>query len=735
MKILHVISSIDKSSGGPARSVPKLCEYLANDQYQISLVSKPCSDPIALQTSEHYQSYFVSFFTVIRKFKKVSPDIIHLQHIWTPYIHLFAAICHIKKIPYLITPRGMLEPWIMQQNPWKKKLGMLLYQRHDLRKARCIHVTCEAEGKHVRQLGFSNPIALIPNGIDLSGIPYQDLPKDSKTVVFISRIHPKKGIEILLDSWKHFASTGWTLEIAGEGEKEYIRSLQEKIDTEQILRVRLIGAQYGLAKWNLLQNAELFVLPSYSENFGMAIAEALAMGVPVITTRETPWQELETHNAGWWIEPTEKDLSTSLAQALSLSAMERREMGIRGRKLIEKNYTIESIAAKMRNVYEWMTGRMARPAFVSLPGEERTSDQRKKVLHFITSIDRSAGGTTSFMNLLCPLLAHQVDLRVLTGVSPNPDHLPNVPTKFLNLHPMRYFQLRNEIKKELTEFNPHIVHINGIWQPQTWWVQREAQKMGIQVIVSPHGMLETYILNRNPRRKKVALWLYQRKAVQKANMLHATAHSEEIQFRKLGFTNPCVVIPNGVDLKPIHPKTEWSSVRNILFLSRVHPKKGIELLIEAISKLGNKNLKVTIAGEGEPLYVEKLKELSVKHQVADQIQFIGGVYGDAKWELYKNADLFVLPTYSENFGIVIAEALATGVPVITTTGAPWKELKLNNCGWWIEPELNSLIESLKQATSASSESISTMGKNGIQLVQSQYAIGSVVATMVSQIYI
>lgn len=354
-----------------------------------------------------------------------------------------------------------------------------------------------------------------------------------------------------------------------------------------------------------------------------------------------------------------------------------------------------------------------------------------KILHFITSIEKSAGGTTAYMQLISKELIRLVDFVIVTGISPNPIDCSGAITVFVNLSMSRWLSLEKEIAAILDLEKPDIVHVNGIWQPQTWLFQKVAQRKGIKVVLSPHGMLEPYIMNRHPLKKKIALALYQHKAIRTANYIHATATSELAQIRKLGYNPPATIIPNGIELTDLLPKTEWQHVRNILFLSRVHPKKGIELLIEALAQLNDKNIRVIVAGEGEAAYIESLKKLVVQKNVSQQVKFVGGVYGNRKWELYREADLFVLPTYSENFGIVVAEALATGLPVITTTNTPWKELETEKCGWWINLNVPDLAKALAEAIALQPEELKAMGLSGRKLVEDKYDIRAVSEKMVA----
>jgi glycosyltransferase involved in cell wall biosynthesis len=355
MKVLHIIASLDESTGGPARSVPQTCVELAKLGVEIEIICQPHPKSVKIPVLPNLTVRFLNLrelYRFGRKLDRSATNLIHLQHIWHPYIALMARAARKKNIPYIITPRGMLEPWIMARNTWKKKLAMTLYQHRDLRKAALLHVTCEEEKQHIRKLGFKQEIAVIPNGLDLSQVPKAKEDYGTQKVVFLSRIHPKKGIELLLRAWRQLNTACWTLEIAGYGDPAYIEQIREQITRYQLRNVKLVGPQYGEAKWDFLKSADLLVLPTWSENFGIVVAEALAVGVPVITTTGTPWQELETHHCGWWIDLTIENLVKSLTQAINTKPLQLKELGSNGIKLIENEYKIQTITKKIIELYE-----------------------------------------------------------------------------------------------------------------------------------------------------------------------------------------------------------------------------------------------------------------------------------------------------------------------------------------------------------------------------------------------
>lgn len=351
-----------------------------------------------------------------------------------------------------------------------------------------------------------------------------------------------------------------------------------------------------------------------------------------------------------------------------------------------------------------------------------------KVVHFIGSVEKTAGGTATYLQLLGAELKRSIEVVVVSDYTEEPIGFNGVKLILCDLHLSRWFELKKELADILRTERPDIVHINGIWNPQNWLFQKLAQQEGIKVILSPHGMLEPYILKRNPFKKLLAMLLYQKKSLESADYLHATAASELEQIRSLGFEVPGIIIPNGVDISEVkygHEVVFNVKHFTILFLSRIHPKKGIELLIEAASSLKEKNFKISIAGEGEEEYIHSLKKLIKQKKMEERVELLGGIYGNEKWELYKKADLFVLPTYSENFGLVITEALAAGVPVITTSGTPWRELETENCGWWIDLSVDNLKKALEDAITMDPYALREKGERGRQLVKCKYDMKAV----------
>lgn len=347
-----------------------------------------------------------------------------------------------------------------------------------------------------------------------------------------------------------------------------------------------------------------------------------------------------------------------------------------------------------------------------------------KIVHYIPSIDRTSGGVGAYMQLLAKELGKLVELHVVTHESPNMLKIPNAKLHLIAGGAKLFMQAKRDWCALLNELKPDVVHENSCWMPGSAFTQKWAQNLGYRVVLTPHGMLEPWILKRHYWTKKIpALLLYQKAAIKRANIIHATAESEKENLLKLGYNTHIKVIANGIDVANIEMKTSWKRNKEILFLSRVHVKKGLNFLIEAVAQLKEemRDYTVRIVGEGEAAYINELRAFALQLDVDDIISFEGGVYGNRKWKLFQQADLFVLPTYSENFGIVVAEALASGTPVITTTGTPWSELVSKHCGWWTEVGTEATIQALRDFLSLTEDELWGMGHNGRKLVEAKYS--------------
>jgi glycosyltransferase involved in cell wall biosynthesis len=246
-----------------------------------------------------------------------------------------------------------------------KRIAWSFMQRDAVRDASCFHATSVAESEEIRSHGFRQPIAVIPNGIDLPPNP-PDPDARERVVLFLSRIHPKKGIDDLLLAWHrlHRRHESWTVKIAGSLDSDYARTLQRRAVDLALPRLSFLGELSGARKWDALGRAGLFVLPTRSENFGIAVAEALAAGTAVVVSKGAPWAGVVPQKCGWWHDIGPDGLEEALDQAMSLPLMDLHAYGNAGRAWMEREFNWDAIGARMRAVYEWQLGNGPRPTCV-----------------------------------------------------------------------------------------------------------------------------------------------------------------------------------------------------------------------------------------------------------------------------------------------------------------------------------------------------------------------------------
>jgi poly(glycerol-phosphate) alpha-glucosyltransferase len=293
--------------------------------------------------------------------------VIHSHGLWMHPGIVARKVSRSAGSPLMISPHGMLEPWALENSRWKKRLAAWLFENKNLRSAGCLHALCKAEARNIRSYGLQNPVAVIPNGIDLADFsslpPYEaiernhPLLKGKRRMLFLSRIHPKKGLPHLLRAWQKLASKfpDWRLLVAGNDQLGHEAELKKLTSELGLLTsVIFLGPLYGEAKKQALAGADIFVLPSFSEGFSMAVLEAAACGLPVLLTPQCNFSELAEAKGAVEVQPDIEGCESGLRQLLSLSQDERKAMGSRGRELIQKAYTWPGIAARMINVYAWL---------------------------------------------------------------------------------------------------------------------------------------------------------------------------------------------------------------------------------------------------------------------------------------------------------------------------------------------------------------------------------------------
>lgn len=294
-------------------------------------------------------------------------DVIHNHSIWMMPNVYPGWVTTGTDIPLVVSPHGTFSKWALGRSKAVKFLFWNTLQKRALVNAALFHATAASEYDDIRRLGFRQPVAMVPNGIDIPRLSGKTCGDNSEaTLLFLSRVHPVKGLEYLLHAWATLqdAHPRWVLRIVGPGEPSYLKKLSKLASSLRLERVAFTGPLYGHEKDEAYRCADLFVLPTHSENFGVAVAESLAAGCPVVTTRGAPWSGLVDYGAGWWIDIGVEPLRAALDEAMSRDTGTLAEMGARGRAWMERDFSWDRITAQMIESYRWIREGGTKPEWI-----------------------------------------------------------------------------------------------------------------------------------------------------------------------------------------------------------------------------------------------------------------------------------------------------------------------------------------------------------------------------------
>lgn len=379
MKSIHVVPWFSEDAGGLAHAVPGICQalYDAGTDVSLHVLQSECNDrpEFTFPVHVHARRIFPWKLGISPSMRRdimtesANAEIIHNHGLWTmPNVYPSAISKKHSDCRLISSPHGSLAPWALSRSRWKKRLMWLTMQRQVIRDAACLHATSETEYLDLRKLALRNPIAVIPLGVAIPALGNQRNSPRRRRLLSISRLHPVKGLDNLIRAWSQIQNQApeWDLHILGPDENNYraeLLKLSRELNAE---RVTLGNAIYGKEKTNAFFDADVFVLPSHTENFGLAAAEALAHGIPVIASKGAPWRELESRRCGWWIDCSPAPLAAGLSSVLKLSPETLCGFGMRGREWMTETFSWSKFAKLMLETYGWVRGNGVRPDHIRL---------------------------------------------------------------------------------------------------------------------------------------------------------------------------------------------------------------------------------------------------------------------------------------------------------------------------------------------------------------------------------
>jgi glycosyltransferase involved in cell wall biosynthesis len=389
MKVLHVIPSVSEKSGGPSQAIFPMCRALMAQGVDVLLATTDnrldvSSLKFQVSGSESAIHNFKDVPTIFfpaqvgNSFKYSRPfsawlndnvsqfDVVHIHAVFNHASIAAAGACRRRGVPYIVRPLGTLDPWSMKQKSLRKRVFWHAGIKKMLSAAAAIHYTSQAEQQSVENSLGLNHGAVVPLGIEMQSMdPARAQEQLSEHflelcgepyVLVLSRLHPKKGLEVLVDAFLSLMQQpefqAVRLVLAGEGEASYVQMLKRKVENNHAAQSILFpGWLTGDKKEAVLRNASLLALPSHQENFGVCVMESLTCGVPVLVSPQVNLAEqIETAGAGWVAEIDEVKLKTAMAEALG-SKSERVRRGRAGQDLA-KNFTWPQVATQLNELYQ-----------------------------------------------------------------------------------------------------------------------------------------------------------------------------------------------------------------------------------------------------------------------------------------------------------------------------------------------------------------------------------------------
>ncbi|OKH36051.1 glycosyl transferase group 1 [[Phormidium ambiguum] IAM M-71] len=380
MRILQIIPSVSLVYGGPSQMVLGLSSALAKAGIEVTILTtnsngdagQPPLD-VPLNCPVEQDGYQIRYFrcSPFRRYKfsldllqwlnsnAKNYDLAHIHALFSPVCSLAATVARMQKLPYILRPLGTLDPADLRKKKLLKQLYAALLEKPNIAGSSAIHFTSLEEAKVSERFGVKTKDLVLPLGVNLpkqekEGTEFANLP--SPVILFMSRVDPKKGLDLLIPALQNLANSGINFHfvLAGSNpqDPEYEEKIRSQISTTLPGNVTITGFVTGDRKLALLQKADLFVLPSYYENFGIAVAEAMAAGTPVCITRGVYiWEDILAAEAGWVCDRTVESLTETLRLALQ-DSIEMKRRGLNAKQLTIKNYSWQAIADQTIQAYQ-----------------------------------------------------------------------------------------------------------------------------------------------------------------------------------------------------------------------------------------------------------------------------------------------------------------------------------------------------------------------------------------------
>ena len=738
-----MICSTNPETGGPIEGLLRSSEMLLRDGHEVEVV---CLEPEEDVAKRKFPFPVVALGGGIGRYSynpRLTPwikenarrfDAVVLHGLWNYSSYGAWRALRNQSTPFYIFSHGMMDPWFRDRYPLKhvaKVVYWWLCEGRVLRDAAAVLFTSEEERvrarrvyfghsykEHVVRYGTRGPAS---DGNSESAAFFSAFPalKERRFLLFLGRVHPKKGCDLLIRAFAkslHKIAPDMDLVIAGPDQVHWVpalKALAKRLGVDN--RVHWPGMLTGALKWGAFHSADALVLPSHQENFGIAVAEAMACSTPaLISDKVNIWREVEAANAGFVQADTEEGTLDLILRYSALSAEDRSKMGKAARQGFQKYFDSEAAARDFAQ------------AIGFAPRENVVVSPKKvRVLHVIRSTDPESGGPIEALLRTSEVLlrkGHQIEVVSLDPPRDGASRSFPFPVIALGSGITRYgynAQLAPWIRRNADRFDVAVLH--GLWNYSSFGAWRGLRKQALPYFIYAHGMMDPWFHIYYPLKhlaKVMYWWLIEGRALRDAAAVLFTSEEERIRARRefYGHSYNEQVLrlgtrdPNGNGEKE---KAEFFSVLPalrqkpfLLFLSRIHPKKGCEILLQAFADVAVPicpDLNLVMAGPDHVGWTPELKLRAQKLGISTRVHWPGMMEGSAKWGAIRSADAIILPSHQENFGFVVAEAMACSTPVLISNKVNiWREVMSSHAGI-VEPDTLKGTRNLIQGFLALSE--------------------------------
>ena len=383
LHVVQVISSIDNEAAGSTPWIRHLVQALRARDVSVEVLSLALSrtppegiEGLSLFYPDRTRAPWLGLLLASQSLKRaiasagVPGTVLHSSGLWRmPNIYPGWTAAR-TGCPLIVSPHGMLGSGALQFSALQKKIFAALFQNRSLAAVTCFHATSSKEVEDIRSYGLKAPVALIENGIEVPRLIDTASSKSAedrhRTLLYLGRLHPKKGLDRLIAAWARLegGNPAWRLRIVGPSERGHGDDMRRQVQNLGLERVSFHDGLFGEEKAKAYRDADLFVLPTLDENFGMVVTEALANGTPVVCTKGAPWKGLITNGCGWWVDHGVEPLVATIGGAMKMPRAELKRMGLRGRDWMIRDFSWTRIAGEMEQLYRWCNTRGEPPPFV-----------------------------------------------------------------------------------------------------------------------------------------------------------------------------------------------------------------------------------------------------------------------------------------------------------------------------------------------------------------------------------